>query len=555
MGTQQVVVGNEVVEFPDDMSDAQITAILKNQTAKGSFAMGLGEPFAGLEQLAGKAVEAVTGSEDVAKMNETLRLRQLADEERLATSRGLTGQDGFDWARLAGNVASPANLLVGGGASLAAKAPMVKAAVTGGASALTMPVVDEDYWTTKLGQVGGGTVLGMVGSKGVDFASRALNPLISASEKKLREMGVTPTVGQTLGGIVHTTEDFLAALPFVGQTIKNAKEDSYESFRTGVINKGLSKVDLKLPKGITGYKAIQYINDVKNQKYDEALQGTKFIFNDDANAKINQAIDNAKFDTPAQKDLFDAIIKGKLALLKPTNQKDFYMLNQGANEAIDGQAFKTMESELSTTIFDYSKGSPAEQGIAKALRSTLDSIKSTFNHQNPVQSSKLRRVDALNRDLTQIADASTRSQTGKFTPEHYNAAIKASAGGVKRREFGRGTAYNQEMATAGIDILGSTEGDIAAAAGKIVTGAAGGYGAFANPLTALSLIASTPAIYSKTGKKVTDTILARRPEVVKQVGRLISGQSPVIGGLVTPEMMRQYNLNERKKDYLSPFGL
>lgn len=553
---QLVEVGNEVIAFPANMSQAQIEAILTNQSAKSSFTMGLGEPFAGAEQLAGKAAEYITSagglypnevSKSLADTNEMLRLRQLKDEEDLATARRIGGREGIDFARLGGNVLSPANLIGGLGAgniaaNIGIRNPAAIAAATGAGASLTTPVTSPDFWEEKTKQAIGGAVLGAGGQKVIEFSSRVLNPLISASEKKLRDLGITPTLGQTLGGIVQTTEDFLEVLPFVGGLIKNAKEDSYDSFRQGVLNKGLAKVDAKLPKNAKGYEAIQQAFKIKNAKYDEALIGTTFDLDNAALSKLSEKMVNASFDKPVQKEIYDNIITTTV------------FSRFGKSLSIDGQSFKNMESELNAKIFQYNKGDVNEQQIAEALKDTLQSLKSVFARQNPEKSSALRRVDSLHRDLTLIEDASKRSQTGKFTPENYNAAIKENAGGRKKRQFGRGQAYNQELATAGIEVLGNADGSVSHTAKQVVTGAIGGYGAYLSPQVSAIIAATSPLAYSKIGKLAADAVIAKRPEIVKQAGKAIADTSKTTGGLFAPELIRQYNIEDRKNSALAPFN-
>jgi hypothetical protein len=550
MAEQIIDVDGELIAFPADMSDAQIAAIIKNQSAKprSSFAMGLGEPILGAEQLAGKAAQGIASlgglypnqfSESLGQTNEQLRLRQLADEEALMASRASQGQEGMDWSRLLGNVLSPANLVGGVGAaktavSLGAKSPALVATAGGVGSAATMPVTGEDYALEKAEQLGTGAALGALGQKGIEFGSRALNPLVSAAEKRIRDLGVTPTIGQTLGGIVQSTEEFISSLPGVGKFVKNAQEDSYDQFRLGVLNKGLAKVDSKLPKGTSGYDAIQQAFKIKDVKYDEALKGTSFLYDDAAKARILKTKENITFDTTIEKETYDNILKSIVDS----------RLDSG--KAISGQSFKDMESQLTAKIFQYRKGGVAEQQIADALSKTLDDIKSVFRRQNPEQSSQLRRVDSLYRDLTLVEDASKRSQTGKFTPENYNAAVKENAGGRRKRQFGRGASYNQDISSAGVEVLGRPEGDVL---NRVLQGGVGIYGASVTDPTIMAVLGSAALTgYTKAGKKAMDALLVQRPDIVKQVGDLMNRTSRTTGGLFGPEILRQYNLEERKRD-------
>jgi hypothetical protein len=537
MAEQIIDVDGELIAFPSDMSDAQIEAILKNQTKKSSsFLTGLVEPFTGLEQLAGKAVEAIYPSESIKATNEALRLRQLADEEALAASRSSQGESGIDWARLAGNVTTglvPGMALERGALAAGVTGPLKRGAIVGAGEGAIMPVTDTDYWKQKVADLYTGAAVGGIGQKVISGASRILKPKVGEAEQQIRDLGVTPTVGQTLGGVVNSTEEFLAVIPFIRDFVKNAREDSFNQFRVGVLNKALKKVDEKLPADLTGYKPIQQAFDTVSKKYDEALKGTSFVFDTAAKKKLAQSL-NVRLDAPEQaQNTFRNIVDNNV-LSKLNN-----------NPKIDGQTFKKMESDLNTKIFKYS-GSPnvADKEIADALRNTLSELKSVFARQNPEQSSKLRKVDAAYRELSIAEDASKRSQTGQFTPENYSAAVKENVAGRKKRAFGRGKAFNQDLSSAAVEVLGGSDKDQLS---KIITGAVGtgggGYGVYAtDPLVAAVLGGLTASSYTKSGKKAVDALIRKRPEIVKQVGELIDRQSAGLGGLFSPELIREYEL-------------
>lgn len=541
MPPKLIQVGNDVVEFPEDMPDAQIQAILTNQSKKSSFLTGLGEPFTGAEQLAGKIIEAVSPSPEVKASNEALRLRQLAEEQQLEAARRLRGDEGIDWARLGGNLVNPLSLVPGITTERALMGavtnPAVRAAIGGAVSSLTQPVTGQDYATEKAGQVALGTVAAPAMQKVFEGGARVLAPQIDASLKKLKDMGVTPTVGETLGGIAQSVEQFLEALPYVGNKVKAAKEDTFDDFRIGLINRAANKVDEKIPKGTPTYEAINKLLKIKDAKYDAALDGTTFSLDNPALTKISQTLQTQKFNTKEQEDLFNSILD---------NDFKSYFIN---GVKIDGQAFKEMESNLNKQIFAY-KNSPnvSEKLVAQNLQDTLNTIKSVFHRQNPEKVTELRKVDSLYRDLVLIQEASARSKTGKFTPDNYNQAVKAASAGRKKRDFGTGRAYNQDIATAGVNVLGEPGSDLTRQITTgAVTGGAAGYGAYiTDPVLLAAFMGAAPLAYTKSGKKLLDVALTKRPEAVRQVGEAIKLVSPELG-LFGPEFARQYNISTRTK--------
>lgn len=93
------------------------------------------------------------------------------------------GGDGFDGARLVGNLANPANYVGGGSVAAARTIPQLAlaGARAGGASAVFQPVTEgtDDFWTKKAGQAGMGAVAGAI-----------LTPAVSkVAEKGARAVG------------------------------------------------------------------------------------------------------------------------------------------------------------------------------------------------------------------------------------------------------------------------------------------------------------------------------------------------------------------------------
>jgi hypothetical protein len=92
-------------------------------------------------------------------------------------------------------------------------------AVAGGvASGVMQPVTGEGEFLLqqKAQQIGVSAVTAPIGEKVVAVAGRVLKPLVSKAEQTMRDLGITPTIGQTLGGQVGTIEEFAQNLPLIG---------------------------------------------------------------------------------------------------------------------------------------------------------------------------------------------------------------------------------------------------------------------------------------------------------------------------------------------------
>lgn len=118
-------------------------------------------------------------------------------EQQYEADRAAAGREGFDFARLGGNVANPVNLLGAGtmkGASTVANLAKygAKAGAVGGAM---QPVVNggEGYWADKAGQVAAGAATGAVLTPAVSKAATGMAK--TAGALKDRVMPAAQTVG------------------------------------------------------------------------------------------------------------------------------------------------------------------------------------------------------------------------------------------------------------------------------------------------------------------------------------------------------------------------
>ena len=120
-------------------------------SAPKRFALGAASPILGAAQLGAQAFGDKTGSETMRRLEE---MKQ----------RGMKafGQEGIDVAGIGGAVMSPAFLAAGKAIAPAASTigKIGQGAAVGAAAGASTPVTDEDYWSSKGGQVLLGTLVG-----------------------------------------------------------------------------------------------------------------------------------------------------------------------------------------------------------------------------------------------------------------------------------------------------------------------------------------------------------------------------------------------------------
>ena len=549
-----VQVGKDVIEFPDGMSDAEIEQAIAGNTPQvkapsSGFMMGLKDPITAGAQMIPRALGAVAslgGTKPNALSDllyrEAKRVDEMAkaEEQSYQAQRAKEGESGFDVARLGGNILNPASLVPAARVAQLARAKglsNVGQAVAGGAVGGAMqPVVGEgEFGEQKAEQVVLGGVTGPIGEKVVAGTGRVLNPLVSKAEKTMRDLGIMPTTGQTLGGQFKTIEEFAQNLPLIGSSIENARQRVLFDFNKGVINKALQKVDDKLPADVVGRDAIAYASDEVSKKYDDVLSKMSFDLDFATTSNILGALSKAKSLSPDQRqqvsETLNDIVFGKFS-----------------GQKIDGQTYKGIESDLRKKASNYANSATAsEREVGEALTDVLGAIKKELYFQNPKQTSKLRRIDSAYSDLSviNVAAANSGADNGVFTPKQFSTAVRQQDQTRRKTSFAKGRAKGQEISDAAVQVLGDTARSTLE--GRIAASTVGGLGLFSQPQVAIPAVGIIPPAYSPGGQKLIDALLRSRPELLQRVGGMLSQQSAPLGSVVAPSAVGQYNLSERRQ--------
>jgi len=548
-----VQVGNDVVEFPDGMSDEQIAQAISGsmpqaKAPSSGFLMGLKDPITAGAQMLPRALAGITSlggttpnpvsqyfSEEAKRLDEMAK----AEEQAYQAQREQAGESGFDMARLGGNILNPASLVPAARVAQLARARGVstvgQAAAGGAVSGAMQPAVGEGtFGEQKTEQVALGAVTGPIGEKVVAGAGRVLNPLVSKAEQTMRDLGITPTTGQTLGGQFKTIEEFSQNLPLIGSSIENARQRVLFDFNKGVINKALQKVNDKLPADVVGRDAIAYASDEVSKKYDDVLSKMSFDLDFATTSNILGALSKAKSLDSNQRtqitETLNDIVFGKFA-----------------GQKIDGQTYKGIESDLRKKASNYANSSTAsEREIGEALTDVLGAIKKELYFQNPKQTSKLRRIDSAYGDLSviNVAAANSGADNGVFTPKQFNTAVRQQDQTRRKTSFAKGRAKGQEVSDAAVQVLGDTARSTLE--GRIAASTVGGLGLLSQPQVAIPAVGLIPPAYSPTGQAAIDMLLRQRPELFRQMGGMLSQQSAPLGGVAVPSAVNQYNISERR---------
>lgn len=555
-----VQVGKDVIEFPDGMSDAQIEQAIsgsapKSEAPSSGFLMGLKDPITAGAQMIPRALGAVaslggTKPNSLSDLlySEAKRIDEMAksEEQGYQAQRAKAGESGFDVARLGGNILNPASLVpaaraaqLARGAGVNMLGQTVAAGAVGGAM---QPVVGEGtFGEQKTEQVVLGGVTAPIGEKVVKGVSRTINPLVSKAEQTMRDLGITPTTGQTLGGQFKTLEEFAQNMPLIGQSIQNAKQRVLFDFNKSVINKALAKASdptkqdkLSLPADVIGRDAIEYASKTVSDKYDDVLSKMSFDLDFATTSNILGTLSKVKGLDANQRqtvsETLNDIVFGKFS-----------------GQKLDGQTYKGIESDLRNSASNYlNSGSASERNIGKALSDVLGVLKKELYFQNPKQTPTLRRIDAAYSDLSviNVAAANSGAKSGVFTPQQFSTAVRQQDPTRRKSSFAKGKAKGQDISDAALEVIGDTTG--ASQTGRLALGIGGGYGLLSEPAIGTATALGVPVAYSQGGQAAIDALLRQRPELLQRLGGMLSQQATPIGAVGLPSAVGQYNRSERQ---------
>lgn len=503
------------------------------RVAKGAIV----DPALALAQMAAGAVGA-TGAE------QAIREFGRGVEEKTQAGRAERGSEGFDFYQLLGNVlgsAAPASLLarIGTGAKAAA--------ATGAATSVaTQPVLDAEanLLEEKAKQAGVGLVGGVVGQKAAGALGRMLSPQVSAQEAAVRGVGVTPTIGESLGGTVRKVEDFIAGVPGLGEFVKDAKLRAIDQWNKGTINKALSNLpdDIKIPKEIFGGEAVAFANQAVSKAYDDLYSKMTYTLGKETNNKL-ASLTQSKTLTPDQQGIVQKALDSFLFSKLDTPLAGSSLMNAPAKlSSVDGPTMKAIESDLKSYAYGLLKKTQGQTAddikAGEALLDVVGTLKKDFYRQNAnkVNVKDLLKLDKAYSEMSVITDASARAEAGLFTPTQLMQASKANARKVSTRAFGEGRAVLQKDAQAAKEIIGDGKAGLVSRIGGL--GAAGvGIAAGLGPTAAV--IGTTAGVYSKTGQKLIDKLISERPELARQLGESLFNQralGAVGGGAIAPRL-------------------
>lgn len=439
--------------------------------------------------------------------------------EREAAYQSARGPDaGVDWARIGGNVLSPANIALGARAPQMATlgGKVLAGAGMGATSAALNPVAGGgDFTADKLAQIGVGAAGGAAVPALLAGAGRIISPNASKNAElaMLKQAGVRPTVGQTLGGRWNAAEEKLMSVPIMGDAITSARERAREDFNRAAINRALSPIGGKAQA--SGQEGVRQAGDLIGAAYDQAKgQMGNFRLDSQAAGELRNLAQMAQQLPPKEANTFHSLWQTIATDVSP-------------NGTIGADAFKRIDSKLAKEAARFA-GSPDayQQQLGDAVGELRRTLSENALRSSPKAAQAIKAADKAYANLVRVEGASKAAagSGGLFTPGQLLSAVRQADTSVRDRATARGTALMQDMATAGQNVLGNKVPN-SGTADRLWLGAGGLGAGLLNPAIPAGLIAGA-GLYASPVQRALTAALASRPQGAEAVRQTLLQAAP-----------------------------
>jgi hypothetical protein len=446
-------------------------------------------------------------------------------EAEYQARRQAQGESGLDAWRIGGGVLSPANLAIASRLPAAATlgGRVASGALGGVATGAINPVTQgDDFWAEKAKQAAAGGAAGGATPVLAAGLSRIISPNASTNPnlQLLKNEGVSPTIGQTLGGRWNALEEKAQSMPIIGDAIAAARGRSLDQFNNAAINRATAPIGARVEG--TGQQAVQEAGDLLSKAYQNALGQVKAVRLDPQfQQDLTQLYQATRGLTPTMRDRFDALVADKVAS----------RFNGG--NSVTGQTFKDVDSELGQLASKWGKSSMAsESELGDALASLQFLLKAQVMRSNPGVAKALDANAKGWANLVRIEGAAKigKNNEGLFTPGQLNTAIQSADDSVRNRAVSRGTALMQDLGNAGQQVLGNKVPNSFTTDRMLMSGGLLGGAAAMSPGAAMGLLGGAAA-YTPPMQALLRGLVSGRPQSAQAIAEALRKASPMFAPL------------------------
>jgi len=487
-----------------------------------------GAARAGLHGL-GWLLDKAGDKQGAANLNDTV---QQAEEAQAARTREFElkrqqagGGTGTDWVQVGGQMI-PAFLVPGGGAK-----SLLGAMGEGAAGGAVLGAADtppgESYGQhAATGALTGGAVSGALGAVGKIIGGANLSP----HAQLLKDEGVTLTPGMVGGKIANDIEQKMSSWPIVGPLVADSRRQAVHEMNDAALQRALTPIGEDLPKGMPVQEAIDYTKTKLSDAYKQILPNLNFA-PDAAYTADMQAVLAKQAQLPdALRTSFDQTMNDLIA--KAT------VPGPNGTQVLTGDALKKAESVLGQKAKNFmSSGDAFQRDLGNVYRDALTAFRAGVVRQNPQYGPQLQAINNGFSVLAIMRQAGNnlKNPENPIMPGALSSAVRSKSGGVDKDQFARGVANMQDMSGAANAVLGATVPD-SGSIGRLMmgTGLLGGIGIPAlmgSPVTAATAAGIAAGYGTDAGRKALFALLARRPDLMRELGQGIQSQAGNFGML------------------------
>jgi len=532
MPIQAKLPDGTTLEFPDGTPDEVIDATVKKQIGAPaddagfleSLYLGAREP---LDILAARLEpQALASLSQAIGLPTAQQALQQTDIRRRGASQA---------GQILGNVAGTTAMLPV--RAVTAPATLGQAALGGGAASGLLSRAEN--MPEFVGDIATGAAFSTALKPVADIISGTIAPAAGRQLKKLREEGISPTIGMIagesgniLGRGLQKLEEAATSLPALGDLVQFAREGAGDEFERAALNRASSFIGRVVPKDLNGEEAVGWVKGKLQQAYNTLVPNLEFTVTGDFAQKAKQVFDDLGIPSSrtSLKNDWLAIIKDSI-----TDLAD-------ADSMIKGKNLQDALSRLGKSSEAFIKSDdPFERRLGTGVANLRQVWMDALAEQNPAQAVALRQINSGWAHQARLKKAAAGAK-GKITPSSLDRAVSAFGKGERRGPYA-------DLARAG-RMIPSTTPDSGTAtrllrnatlAGGVAAGAQGianalGYDIEVTPRQAAA-IALIAAPYTPQGRKAIATILGRTPSKASQAVGVASRAllSPAaVAGLTTP---------------------
>lgn len=444
--------------------------LLENSTE--AIAPGMADTIQGWDESLYRGTNGIFGSPEGVTMDDRVATREQAYQDRTGIQPG-----DFDGARLTGQILSGLAAPVARGVpALIAEGAALNSLMP------TTPDQGETYWGEKVEDAAIGAV-GGVAAKGIQtVGGHVINQYGRPAVQKMRESGVVPTVGQSIGGAINTLEEAASSIPLVGPLFSAPRGRAQDEWQLSLLNRVVRPVGGEVTE--TGTAGVAQARKFIDETYEEAMEAMpKMAVTPDVSRAIEkargEAIDLGMNDGAERQ--FNTIMNRVVYSRIPRDVPERVGPSQVRNvDEITAENVKKMESELTKII--------NAKGTDPQLKAALTRVRAEIRNQAGNQSKEYR-------DLIEGADYSyamwkrvVGAQNADVNSEGFTPAqmVRSTMRNSSDNVAAQGNGLMQDNAQAAQTVLGNKLNNSGTAERLAAMALGTGGGAMINPLAAVA---------------------------------------------------------------------